>query len=169
MSRGSDFVAELASRLSNVSGRKPTKSDLLTFAKREGIDCKCDAYKSFIDDLEQHAEQTNTDIVRPIENLIAYAALMLMKDVEGYMAADPSPKAKKALAQLDQDITQIEESDIELTPEKIAAFKKNLAKIEKYHESMPSSGVAITYKGKAYKLCPCFGDAHAILNIIKYK
>ena len=101
VSRGSDFVAELASRLSNVSGRKPTKSDLLTFAKREGIDCKCDEYKSFIDDLEQHAEQTNTDIVRPIENLIAYAALMLMKDVEGYMAADPSPKAKKALAQLD--------------------------------------------------------------------
>ena len=169
VSRGSDFVSELASRLSNVSGRKPTKSDLLTFAKREGINCKCDEYKRFIDDLEQHAEQTNTDIVRPIENLIAYAALMLMKDVEGYMAADPSPKAKKALQQLNQDITQIEESDIELTPEKIAAFKKNLAKIEKYHESMPTSGVAITYKGKAYKLCPCFGDAHAILNIIKYK
>lgn len=40
VSRSSDFVNELASRLSNVSGRKPTRSDLATYAKREGLDTK---------------------------------------------------------------------------------------------------------------------------------
>jgi len=59
VSRNSDFVVELASRLSNVSGRKPTRSDLATYAKREGLDCKSDAYKSFISDVESTAAETN--------------------------------------------------------------------------------------------------------------
>ena len=169
VSKSSPFVSELASRLSNVSGRKPTKSDLMTFAKRSGIDYKSDAYKNLIDDLESNAEQTNVDIVRPIENLIAYAALMLIRNVEGYMYADRSNAAKKTLSQLDTSLDDMNESDVKITPQTIQAFKKNLAKIDKYYETMPKTGIAVTYKGKVYKLCPNFGDAHAILNIIKYK
>ena len=169
VSKSSPFVSELASRLSNVSGRKPTKSDLMTFAKRSGIDCKSEEYKKLIDDLEANAEQTNTDIVRPLENLIAYAALMLIRNVEGYMYADRSNIAKKTLSQLDTSLDDMNESDVKITPKTIEAFKKNLSKVEKYYETMPKTGIAVTYKGKVYKLCPNFGDAHAILNIIRYK
>ena len=51
LSKNGQLANELVSRLSGTSMR-PTKSDLVTFAKREGIDCKSDAYKQFLDDIE---------------------------------------------------------------------------------------------------------------------
>lgn len=59
VSRSSEFVTELANRLSNVSGKKPTRSDLVTFAKREGLDSKSDSYREFINDVEGCAGETN--------------------------------------------------------------------------------------------------------------
>ena len=55
VSKNGSFVKELVSRLSGLEGTRPTKSDLVTFAKREGIDCGSDCYKSFLDDVEQSA------------------------------------------------------------------------------------------------------------------
>lgn len=52
LSKGSQFVSELADRLSNVSKRRPTKADLATFAKREGLDVKSEEYKNFINELD---------------------------------------------------------------------------------------------------------------------
>lgn len=40
ISKRSEFVEELADRLSKLSKRRPTKSDLAAFAKKEGIDVK---------------------------------------------------------------------------------------------------------------------------------
>jgi len=51
----------------------------------------------------------------------------------------------------------------------MCVFKKNLGRIEKYHEMMPTSGVLVKYKGKVYKMTPNFGAANDIMNIIKYK
>ena len=75
VSRSSEFVVELANRLSNVSGKKPTRSDLVTFAKREGLDCKSDSYKSFISDVEDNAVAANDEIIKPLEDLIIYAGI----------------------------------------------------------------------------------------------
>lgn len=167
VSRNSEFVNELASRLSNVSGRKPTKQDLVTYAKREGIDCKCQQYKDLLNDLQSNAQATNDEIIRPIENLIAYAALQLMKNIEGYMSIDPSATAGKALATIDDAIFKMSENDMDMSPEKMQVFKKNLSRIEKYHEMMPASGVLVKFKGKVYKMTPNFGEANEILKIVK--
>jgi len=56
VSKKGALVDELTSRLSGTSALRPTKSDLATFAKREGIDIKSDNYKAFLDDIEQNAE-----------------------------------------------------------------------------------------------------------------
>ena len=169
VSRSSEFVTELASRLSNVSGKKPTRSDLVTFAKREGLDSKSDSYREFIDDVEGCAAETNDEIIKPIEDLIIYAGLQLMKCIEGFMAADPSKEAQKALASLDSTITSIKEGEYDMPPEKLAAFKKNLAKIEQYHEMLPAEGVLFKYKNKVYKMTGPGTAANEILGIIKYK
>lgn len=169
VARNSDFVNELASRLSNVSGRKPTKQDLITYAKREGIDYKGQQYKDLINDLQTNAQTTNDEIIKPIETLIAYAALQLMKNIEGYMSVDPSATAGRALATIDDAILKLGENDMDMPPEKMQVFKKNLARIEKYHEMMPASGVLVKFKGKVYKMTPNFGEANEILKVIKYK
>lgn len=104
VSRNSDFVNTLARRLSQISGQKPTKSDLVTYAKCDGVNTHTDAYKAFLADLEEHAEETNEDIIRPIEDLIIYAGMTLMKNVVGFMSIDPSKTAKKFLADLQDSI-----------------------------------------------------------------
>ena len=56
-----------------------------------------------------------------------------------------------------------------MSPEKIAAFKKNLAKIEQYHEMLPAEGILFKYKNKVYKMTGPGTAANEILGIIKYK
>ena len=169
VSRNSDFVNSLARRLSQISGQKPTKSDLATYAKCDGVNTRDQKYREFLDDLEQNADATNADIIRPIEDLIIYAGMTLMKNVMGFMSVDPSKTAKKFLADLEDSIQMMSEGEFELSPEKIARFKKNLAKIEQYHEGIPAEGVVILYKGRPLKLTANFGPANQILGLIKYK
>lgn len=169
VSRNSDFVKTLAQRLSTLSHKRPTKSDLITYAKCDGVNYKSDEYKAFIDALESDVEVRNAEIIKPIEELVILAGILLMKNVTGFMSADPSKTAKKILSQLDNTILQFNEGDMELTPEKVARFKKNLAKIDKYHECMPAEGVVIRYNGKIYKLTGSWGPINQLLGIIKYK
>lgn len=169
VSRQSDFVTALARRLSQVSGQKPTKSDLVTYAKCDGIDTGSDAYREFLADLEGTADETNEEIVSPVEDLIAYAGMALMKNLVGFMSADPSKTAKKFLADLTDSVQLMDDGRLDLSPEKVARFKKNLAKVEQYHEGLPAEGVLFTYKGRPYRLTGDFGPAAAILGVIKYR
>ena len=56
VSRSSDFVNSLARRLSRISGQKPTKSDLVTYAKCDGVNTRDPRYKEFLADLEANAD-----------------------------------------------------------------------------------------------------------------
>ena len=85
-----DWTAEVVDRFSNVSGRRPTKADLNTYAKKAGIDTRSDSYKQLMDYLKDTAEETNTVIMQPIEDLVMKAGVMLMKNLTGFMAADPN-------------------------------------------------------------------------------
>lgn len=169
VSRNSDFVNTLARRLSQISGQKPTKADLATYAKCDGVDTRSDSYREFLADLEDHAEETNAEIIRPVEDLIIYAGMTLMKNVIGFMSADPSKTAKKFLADLEDSIQLMQSGKFELSPEQIARFKKNLAKIEAYHEGIPAEGVVVMYKGRPLKLTGNFGAANEIMNLVKYR
>lgn len=100
ISKGGAFAAEMASRLSGTSASRPTKSDLVTFAKREGVDCSSQEYKDFLADIESSAEQTSKEIMAPIEDLVYYAVSKAANNVMAAMALDPSPKAKKMLGQV---------------------------------------------------------------------
>lgn len=100
VSRNSPFVHELVSRLSGTSVR-PTKSDLMTFAKREGLDCKSDDYKSFLSDIESNSAEIGKEIIQPIENLLYYAIIMAAKNIIGYMTADPSSATQKLMDNID--------------------------------------------------------------------
>lgn len=79
LDRSSDFVSELADRLSAVSGRKPTKSDLITYAKHDGIDFKSEEYKKFIELMDSTIDEVNTQLIRPIENLVIKTGMLLFE------------------------------------------------------------------------------------------
>lgn len=156
--RNSDFVSELADRLSNISKRNPTKNELAVFAKREGIDTKSDEYKNFVNAIDQSIDEANMVIIKPLEDLVISAGLLLMKNLVGFISTDPQKSAKKLAAELNSAIEELSNKETSLDDRKLARFKKNLAKLDQYQrEVMPAEGIVFLYKGKVYKMTSTFG------------
>ena len=157
VSKNGTLVSELASRLSGTSSMRPTKSDLATFAKREGIDVKSDSYREFLDDIEQNADQTNKDIMLPIEKTLCFALLNVANNVLCYASLDPNQKAKKIASQLASVLPKICKSieDCEFDASKLDAMKKALAKACAYKELAPAE-VRVVSNGTPYSaMCEC--------------
>lgn len=169
LSKGSQFVSELADRLSNVSKRRPTKADLATFAKREGLDVKSEEYKNFVNELDQTLDDANAVIIKPLEDLVIKAGLMLMKNLVGYVSADPKKSAKKLAYELDAAINELSGNEVSLDPAKLKRFKRNLAKLDQYQREVTGTeGIVFIYKGKVVKMTSTFGPANQICGLLKY-
>lgn len=167
VSRNSNFVNELANRMSGTSIR-PTRSDLVTFAKREGLDCKSDSYKNFLADIEQDADEVCKKIIQPIENLIYKALIMAVRNAVGYMSLDPSEKTQKFVTELNDTFPNLDEDDCEFCADQLKSLKKNLAKIDQYSSALPPS-VVIMYKSKPYQIASKCGNLSDLCNIINFK
>ena len=157
VSKNGSLVNELTSRLSGISTLHPTKSDLATFAKREGINTKSDAYKAFLDDIEHNAEQTSKDILLPIENALYFAVANAANGVLGYAALDQSPKAKKLAKQIASELFAICDSieDCTFDSSKLDAMKKALEKVCAYKDIAPAE-LRIACNGIPYAVtCEC--------------
>lgn len=170
ISKRSDFVSELADRLSKLSKRHPTKADLATFAKREGIDIKSEQYNDFIKSIDSTIDDANAIVIKPLEDLVIKAGIMLMKNLSGFMSADPKKSSKKLATELDAAIKDLSDEAASLDASKIHRFKKNLAKLDQWQrEILPAEGIVFSYKGKIGKITSTFAPINQILGILKYK
>lgn len=168
VSRNSAFVNELVSRLSGTKMR-PTKSDLITFAKREGLDCRSDAYKGFLVDIESTSDQMSEQIVSPIEDLIYYAVCMAAKNILGYLSISPDVQTQKFLDGIDRSCYDLQEgeSDFKWSMDKLDTVKKNLSKINQYaEEHFPADGVVLMYKASPYKVISKLGKLDKLCKLI---
>ena len=89
------FVDALADRLSSVSKKPTRKADVLAIAKKENLDPKADEVKAFIKKLEETSAEANQQVIKPLEDVVIYAGLRLMKNLVGYISTNPSATAKK--------------------------------------------------------------------------
>ena len=168
VSRNSAFVNELVSRLSG-SKIRPTKSDLVCFAKREGINCNSDAYKSFLSDIESNEDDTCQKIIAPIESLVCYVVQMVMRNLVGYLATDPSEKTKKFISQIDQDCYSFDVDDAGeciWNRDKLESLRKNLARVCQYASTLPSDGIVIMYKKTPYRAVSKLGKLDSLCKMI---
>ena len=169
INKRSDFVDELADRLSKLSKRRPTKSDLAAFAKKEGLDVKGEQYNNFIKEIDATIDDANQVIIKPLEDLVIKAGLLLMKNLVGFIATDPQKSAKKLASELDAAIKDLSNKETSLDMSKLNRFKKNLAKLDQYQrEIMPAEGIVFMYKGKVFKMTSTFGAVNQIMGILKY-
>lgn len=167
VSKNGSFVDELASRLSGTSVARPTKSDLVTFAKREGIDCKSQEYKDFLNDIESAAEQTSQEIIAPIENIIYYGISKAANNIIGLMALDPNPKAQKLLKQIATTLFDVCD-DIGMCGfnfDTMDDLKKALCKLCTYKEIAPQE-IRIMNCGKPFSVKGCPDKLDKLYEII---
>ena len=156
ISKNGQLANELVSRLSG-SNLRPTKSDLMTFAKREGIDCKSDAYKQFLDDIENTSTQMSAEIISPIEKIICYAIACAANNVIAMMSIDPNPLAQKMLKSIAIDLFDAKQSLETCTFDinDLQDLKKSLAKLCAYQEIAPTE-IRIMHNHMPYSFaCDC--------------
>lgn len=165
----SKLVSGLADRLSTVSKRAITKSEITELAKKEKIDPASEQFKTFLKQLESTMADANQQVIKPLEDVVIYAGLRLMKNLVGYISANPKETAKKMADEVDQAIEQLASTETSLDPSKVARFKKNLAKLDEFQRQTASAeGVVFIYKGKICKLTSTFGAVNQILGLFKF-
>lgn len=69
-------------------------------------------------------------MIKPLEDLVIQAGLLLMKNLVGYVSADPQKTSKKLAAELDAAIEELSSEKTSLDLGKLNRFKKNLAKLD---------------------------------------
>ena len=164
----SDFVKELIARLSYTEDHRPSRADLITYAKKDGINYKTDEYNGLINDLEEHAEETNDAIIRPVEELALAAGVLVMKCLLGMIAADPRHSAQKLCPQVDTTLKMFEDDSDGLTPEKIKAFRSCMKNLDRYQSTLPKEGLLVSHNGKVCRLIGTFGAISNIMKLVNY-
>lgn len=158
VAKRSVFVSKLAQRMSNISKSNVTKSDLATYAKQESIDIKDQKYKDFVNQVDATKDEANQYVIKPIEDLVIGAGLLLMKNLVGYVSTDPKASAKKLAIELQFAIDELANKETSLDDRKLARFKKNLAKLDQYQKELTGvEGIVFLYRGKVYKMTSTFG------------
>ena len=168
--RNCTFLSEMADRLNYMSRKRPTKSDIATFAKKAGVNVYSEEYRNVVSTLESQREEMFDEIMRPIESLVSKAGCLLLKNVTGFISADPSKTSQKLALELESTISEIESNNGKLTKEKLKLFNKNIKKIENWRENFfPGEGVVIKIgkTGKVYKIVGQFGNINQILHLLR--
>lgn len=169
INRNSDFTKKLAERLSSLSKKRPTKNDLAVYAKAEGLNPKDESFKNFVNLLDNTSDEANQLVIKPLEDLIVQAGLMIMKNLIGYISTDPQASAKKLAVELNDTIKELQSKETTLDASKLKRFKKNLAKIDEYQRELTGvEGIVFMYKGKVYKMTSTFSQLNQLLGILKY-
>lgn len=168
--RNSTFCEELADRLSQLSHRRPTKSDIATYAKRAGLNPREENFRNFMNYLDSTSTDINEGIMKPIEDLIMSFGVLLFKNLIGFLAADPSKTSQGMVNDFEDAVNKIQNGSVGLTEEKMDVFKKNLKKIEKYGQKFaPTEGIIIRYNGRCYRISGVFPVLSSINGLLEYR
>jgi len=146
--RSSDFVSEMVDRLSTMSSRRPTKSDLATYAKREGVDVNSENYKKFLDTIESTLDTDNYEMLKPVSKLLNRICVLFLQSLLGYASMCDSKLQNQITVALDSL-----ESTGEMTEANLTILKKlfnNLREFEAAHKD--GDEFVVSKDGKPYTI-----------------
>lgn len=166
ISKNGQLVNELISRICGTSLR-PTKSDLITFAKREGIDCKSDAYKNFLLSIEDDQQTIAKEIIHPIDNMLYFALSKIANNIICLMSIDPNPQTKKLLGKIAIELFTIADSidDCEFDSTQLDELKHNVNRLIAYIEFAPSE-IRLMHGGTPYAIKNSMQNINKLCDII---
>lgn len=163
-----DNVKRLMSRSNMKMGMPLTKiNDVIMHIADHAYDVTHSQIKSFIHAVVLDVTTLANEAIMPVWAVIAKAGVLIVKCVQGFLAADPSGVAK----QLSQQLDEIASSDAasKLTPNNLARFNKALKQLDKFNrETFGTEGVVFTYNNTLYKLTSTFGPLNQLLGLFKY-
>ena len=126
------------------------------------------ALQSILDfDKKNHAAQVKKNM-KPFETLFFEVGAEILKNVKGFMAANPSKAVQGIRKRLDAAIKNVRSGgDIK----KLKTLKLQLEKLKSIGGTkaiVPSEGIVFKYKGKTYKFTGAFAPINQITGLISF-
>ncbi len=118
---------------------------------------------------KSEAKKINTKIKRTIETLFIEVAMVIIKSLKTFLAANPDESTKQLKVDLSKAIEDIKKSGDESALEKMKKHLERLELVGGMDAVFPSEGIVFDYNGKMYKLTGSFTDVHHIISTLKYK
>lgn len=146
--RSSDFVSEMVDRLSTMTAKRPTKSDLATYAKREGVDIGSKEYKEFLDTIESTLDTDNYEMLKPVSKLLNRILVLFLKSLLGYASMCDSKLQNMLTVAL-----EALESTGEMTEANTAILKKLFVKLREFANTHKNGDdFVVANSGKPYTI-----------------
>lgn len=168
VSANSVFVDKLADRFSPISSKRPTKNDLVSYAKAENINTKDSNYKELLSKLAEMDKTVLNESMLNIEQVIVLAGSLLISNLVGFVSADRSAAAQKLSDELTNTIESLR-SDSKLTSDQLKKLELNLNKLKKFGETPTGiEGIVFVWKDRVIKMTANFGPINQILGLLRY-
>lgn len=108
------------------------------------------------------------EAIYPIEIMILRLGALVMKNVSGFLAANPDKAVQNIVDSIKQTQKKLEKSkDIE-TLNKLNLQLQKIQDIGGFDAIVPSEGIVFVYKGKMYKFTGAFAPVNQINGILKF-
>jgi len=124
-----------------------------------------DAVKEF--DKQNHQDQVKENMF-PFETLFFEVGAEVLKNVEGFLAANPDKAIQNIRKQVAKAITDVRKGGDLKKMNRLVAQLKKIKAIGGFKTIIPSEGLVFIYKGKTYKLTGSFGPINQIAGMMTF-
>jgi len=124
-----------------------------------------DTLKEF--DKQNHQDQVKENMF-PFETIFFEVGAEVLKNVEGFLAANPDKAVQNIRKQVAKAITDVRKGGDLKKMNRLVAQLKKIKAIGGFKTIIPSEGLVFIYKGKTYKLTGSFGPINQIAGMMTF-
>jgi hypothetical protein len=118
-------------------------------------------------DKQDHAQQVKENM-KPFETLFFEVGAQILKNVQGFIAANPDKAVQKMRKELTTAINAVKGGGDITKMNKVAAQIEKLQALGGPDSIVPSEGIVFKYDGKTYKFTGAFAPVNQILGMLKF-
>ena len=124
-----------------------------------------------IDDIKKldsdSANQVKT-YLQPIEDLILKFSIVLLKNIDTFLSANPDAAVQQLRKNIDSQISAIRSSKNVEDINKMMGILEKIQSLGGFDNLVPSEGIVFRYRGKIYKLTGLFTPVHRLMSIGRF-
>lgn len=126
---------------------------------------------AFIDDLralDDEAVIKNKKILEPVELLVLKASVIVLKNIDTFVSANPDDSVQQLRSSIAQQIAAIRKSKDVKSIDKMMGSLKKIQAMGGFDNLVPSEGIVFRYKGKLYKITGLFAPVNQLMGLGRF-
>lgn len=139
------------------------KRDILALVKKSKVNL--DEFTERFNELDKASSKLYSDMMSPLEILIAKSGAVFLKSLSGFISANPDETVRKLRGEIDALLAEV--SKMKEVPERLLTLIQKLNEIG-LDNIAPEEGIVFKHNGKLLKLTGIFSKLNQVLGFFKY-